>query len=131
MPRTQSQCPEERESSTASLVLSVPAHTLGRLGDHWACSCKNIVGPLRRVMSLPLLLQNIIIFEAGHQVKGIGDRLPPSHPDMLPAGVLAHPTRSGPSQQREGPHARTLCYILCWTDIPPTHFLVHFRLCVI
>ena len=58
IPRTQSQCPQERESSIASLVLSVPGHTLGRLGDHWTCACKSIVGSSRKVLVLPLLLQS-------------------------------------------------------------------------
>ena len=41
-------------------------------------------------------------------VQGQGNGFPPSHPDTVFIGVLAHPTRTGPSQQREGHTARTL-----------------------
>ena len=41
-----------------------PGHTMGRLGDHWTCACKNIIRPLRREMSLPLLLQNMYLKQA-------------------------------------------------------------------
>ena len=33
----------------------------------------------------------------------VGDRLPSSHPDTLPARVLAHPTPTGPLNRQKGP----------------------------
>ena len=41
-------------------------------------------------------------------VQGQGYGLSPSHPDPVSIGVLAHQTRAGPPQQREGHTARTL-----------------------
>ena len=42
--------------------------------------------------------------------------LSPSHPDPMSIGVLAHPTRTGPSQQREGHTARNLHHFAEMTD---------------
>ena len=66
-------------------------------------------------------------------VQGISCRLPPTHTDSLFAGILAHPTSLGPSQQREGTLARTLCNFINWLInylFPPSFFLsAHFRSC--
>ena len=42
-------------------------------------------------------------------VQGEGNGFPPSNPDTVFIGVLTHPTRAGPSQQREGHAALHHC----------------------
>ena len=84
------------------------------------------------------------------QSQGSGHPWPPLHLDLLPARVLAHPSRAGPSQQGEGNNARILhhpaglmlilsfsfssfsivglCYNFCVLFIVPFIFLPFFLL---
>ena len=49
-------------------------------------------------------------------IQGQGYGLSPSHPDPVSIGVLAHPTQTDPSQQREGHAARNLHHYAEVTD---------------
>ena len=107
-PRTLFKNCGEREWSTSSLVTSALSVTSGRLDGPWSSALGSIIEHWGRGMCWPRWLLNLCLPPDGLvQAQGYG--FAPSHPDLVSIGVLAHPTRVGPShQQREGHSARNV-----------------------
>ena len=100
---------EGREWCTASLVPNVPAPTSAKQADPWMSAFGNTAGPWGMETLRPLLLRSMCFHVTTRlicQSPRWLTRTPT--PKLVHAKVLAHPTPTGPTQQRQGYSARTL-----------------------